>query len=150
MAADMIGMDFETVSYVLGMFACYPLGMIMAQIPYGATRHFFSFFLGAFLLQLTLGVQWIHLFISVMISYLMMLVLPRRVLKTALPVFAMTYMTFFGISLEATTATFPSSCLPARRSSDALVVLSCPTAFLAATRCLRYAASTSYSVTRMR
>lgn len=89
----MIGMDFETVSYVLGMFACYPLGMIMAQIPYGATRHFFSFFLGAFLLQLTLGVQWIHLFISVMISYLMMLVLPRRVLKTALPVFAMTYMT---------------------------------------------------------
>lgn len=91
--ADAIGMDTETVSYVLGMFMCYPLGMIMAQIPFGTSRHIFSFLLGAFLLQFTLGVQWIHHLISSLVAYGLILTLPRKTLKTALPVFAMTYMT---------------------------------------------------------
>lgn len=89
----MIGMDTETVSYVLGLFVCYPLGMIMSQIPYGKPRHLFSFLLGAFLLQFTLGVQWIHQFVSTFIAYLLILILPRKTVKIALPIFAMTYMT---------------------------------------------------------
>lgn len=91
--ADSVGLDVETVSYVLGLFVCYPLGMIMAQMPYGTVRHCFSFLLGAFLLQFTLGVQWIHQFISSLIAYAMIVILPRKTLKTALPVFAMVYMT---------------------------------------------------------
>lgn len=90
--ADMVGMDVETVSYVSGMFACYPLGLIMLQIPYGMPRHIFSFLLGAFLLQFTLGVQWIHQLISSLVAYAMILALPRKTLKFALPVFAMAYM----------------------------------------------------------
>lgn len=91
-AADIIGMDVETVSYVLGMFSCYPLGLLMLQIPYGLPRHIFSFFLGAFMLQLTLGVQWIHHFASSLFAYGLILVLPRKTLKVALPTFAMAYM----------------------------------------------------------
>lgn len=91
--ADSAGMDIETVSYVLGMFACYPLGMIMSQIPFGPARHIFSFLLGAFLLQFTLRVQWIHHLISSLFAYTLILVLPRKSLKTALPIFAMVYMT---------------------------------------------------------
>eukprot|EP00536_Pseudo-nitzschia_multiseries_P002511 jgi/Psemu1/283768/fgenesh1_pg.34_\ len=91
--ADAAGMDIETVSYVLGMFMCYPLGIIMAQIPFGTPRHIFSFLLGAFLLQFTLGVQWIHHLISSLIAYGLILTLPRNTVKTALPVFAMAYMT---------------------------------------------------------
>ena len=91
--ADAAGMDIETVSYVLGMFACYPLGVIMAQIPFGNARHIFSFLLGAFLLQFTLGVQWIHHLISSLIAYGLILALPRKQVKTALPIFAMAYMT---------------------------------------------------------
>lgn len=90
--AELVGMDVETVSYVLGMFVCYPLGLIMLQIPYGMPRHLFSFLLGAFLLQFTLGVQWIHQLISSLIAYAMILLLPRKTLKLALPVFAMAYM----------------------------------------------------------
>lgn len=92
--AEIVGMDTETVSYVLGMFACYPLGLIMLQIPYGNARHLFSFLLGAFLLQLTLGVQWIHQLISSLVAYAMILILPRKTLSVALPFFAMTYMCF--------------------------------------------------------
>lgn len=90
--AEMVGMDVETVSYVLGMFVCYPLGVIMLSIPYGMPRHLFSFLLGAFLLQFTLGVQWIHQLISSLLAYALILILPRKTLKFALPVLAMAYM----------------------------------------------------------
>ena len=36
--ADMAGMDTETVSYVLGMLLCYPLGLIMNAIPVSYTH----------------------------------------------------------------------------------------------------------------
>ena len=93
--ADSIGMDTETVTYVLGLFLCYPLGLIMASIPfkYGQFRHMFSLLLGAFLLQFTLGVQWIHQLISSLVAYAMIVTLPRKTLKLALPAFAMIYMT---------------------------------------------------------
>ena len=90
--ADSIGMDVESVSYVLGMFLCYPLGLIMLQIPYGKPRHLFSLLLGAFLLQFTIGVQWIHHLVSCLVAYGMILILPRKTLKLALPAFAMLYM----------------------------------------------------------
>lgn len=92
-AAEAIGMPIETVAYVFGMFACYPLGLIMSMVPYGMPRHLFSFLLGAFLLQFTLGVQWIHHLITCLVAYGMILILPRKSLKTALPLFVMTYMT---------------------------------------------------------
>jgi hypothetical protein len=67
--------------------------MIIAQIPYGTPRHLFSFLLGAFLLQFTLGVQWIHQLISSLVAYAMIVTLPRKTLKTVLPAFAMLYLT---------------------------------------------------------
>merc|ERR1712087_379395 len=66
----------------------------MNFIPFGFPRHVFSFLLGAFLLQFTLGVQWIHHVISSLIAYAMILVLPRKSLKTVLPIFGMGYLTF--------------------------------------------------------
>ena len=65
----------------------------MASLPYGKARHFFSFFLGAFLLQFTLGKQWIHHVVAVVVAYAMMLILPAKMVKTAVPVFIMLYCT---------------------------------------------------------
>lgn len=76
------------------MFLCYPLGIIMAMLPYGKIRHLFSFLLGAFLLQFTIGKQWIHQMITVGVSYLIMLMLPRKTSKTIVPWFVMLYVTF--------------------------------------------------------
>ena len=91
--AESIGFDVETLSYTLGMFLCYPLGMIMASLPYGKIRHLFSFILGAFLIQFTIGKQWIHHLIAVLISYVLMLILPAKSLKTVVPTFIMLYVT---------------------------------------------------------
>lgn len=86
-----IGFDEETLTYTLGMFLCYPLAMIMNALPYGQTRHFFSFLLGAFLLQFTVGVQWIHHVVTSVIAYAMLALLPRSVSVRAVPAFAVVY-----------------------------------------------------------
>jgi len=92
--AESIGFDEETLSYTLGMFLCYPLGIIMAMLPYGKIKHLFSFLLGAFLLQFTIGKQWVHHMITVTVCYLMLLLLPRKMSKTLVPWFVMLYCTF--------------------------------------------------------
>jgi hypothetical protein len=92
--SDQIGFDVETLNYTLGLFLCYPLAMIMTSLPYGPIRHLFSFLLGAFLLQFTLGVQWIHQLITSLVVYGMLLLLPRKVNTVAIPAFAMIYLVF--------------------------------------------------------
>jgi len=91
--SEAIGFDEETLSYTLGMFLCYPLGLIMAMLPYGKIRHVFSFLLGAFLLQFTIGKQWIHHLLSSLVCYFMFLLLPSKTCKTVVPVFLMLYCT---------------------------------------------------------
>lgn len=91
--SEAIGFDEETLSYTLGMFLCYPLGFIMAMLPYGKIRHLFSFLLGAFLLQFTIGKQWIHHMITSLVCYAMFLVFPTKMNKTIVPVFLMAYCT---------------------------------------------------------
>lgn len=91
--AEAIGFDVETLSYTLGLFLCYPLGLIMVSLPYGKIKHIFSFLLGAFLLQFTLRVQWIHQLITSLVVYVMFMILPAKTAKIAVPVFCMIYMT---------------------------------------------------------
>jgi len=91
--SEAIGFDKETLSYTLGMFLCYPLGLIMLMLPYGKMKHVFSFILGAFLLQFTIGTQWIHHLISSLVVYVMLLILPPKFNKLAIPIFSMLYMT---------------------------------------------------------
>lgn len=91
--AEATGFDSETINYTLGLFACYPLGIIMNMLPYGKIKHVFSFLLGAFLLQFTIGKQWIHQMITSLICYAMFVILPPKLSKTVVPIFLMTYVT---------------------------------------------------------
>jgi len=89
--AEAIGFDQETFEYTLGLFICYPLGIIMLHLPYGKVKHLFSFFLGAFILQFVLGVQWIHHLITSLVAYGFFLILPPKMGKIVVPAFAMIY-----------------------------------------------------------
>jgi len=66
----------------------------MNSLPYGQIRHIFSFLLGCFLLQFTLGVQWIHIPLSSLIVYVMLLIFPRKLNTTLVPGFALFYLVF--------------------------------------------------------
>mmetsp|Transcript_31722 Transcript_31722/g.62922 ORF Transcript_31722/g.62922 Transcript_31722/m.62922 type:complete len:514 (+) Transcript_31722:192-1733(+) len=89
--AELVGMDVETVAMVLGMFMCYPCGLIQSMLPFGRVKHLFSFLLGAFLLQFVLGVQWIHHLISTLACYLCFALLPPSVNKYVVPSIAIGY-----------------------------------------------------------
>jgi len=90
--SETTGQDTETLEYLLGLLICYPLGMIMLALPHGKMKHLFSFLLGAFLLQFTIGIQWIHQLISSMAVYVIFLILPAKTAKTVVPIFMMAYM----------------------------------------------------------
>jgi len=91
--SEATGQDVDTLEYILGMLICYPLGIILLKLPHGKIKHLFSFLLGAFLLQFTIGVQWVHQLITSLVAYVLFLTLPRSVTKTLVPAFAMIYMT---------------------------------------------------------
>lgn len=91
--ADTIGFDVETLQMTLGMFLCYPLGLIMKMLPYGKMKHLFSFLLGVFLLQFTIGKQWIHHVITTLVCYAIFLIVPIHHAKKIVPVFIMVYVT---------------------------------------------------------
>jgi len=91
--AETSGQDVETLNYILGMFMCYPLGIIMAMLPYGKAKHMFSFLLGAFLLQFTIGKQWVHQLITSLLAYAMFHILPFKQAKFWVPFMTMVYIT---------------------------------------------------------
>ncbi len=58
----------------------YPLGsLVMSALPYGPFRHLFATLIGAFLLQFTIAVQWLHVLLTKSVSYVLVLVLPRSI-----------------------------------------------------------------------
>jgi hypothetical protein len=67
--------------------------MLMNLIPYGKQKHLFSFLLGAFLLQFTIGKQWVHQLIGSLVAYAMFLVLPRKLSKHLVPFMIVMYVT---------------------------------------------------------
>ena len=81
----------QTLTYGIGVFLCYPLGIIMNALPYGHIRHLASLFFGVFLLQFTLGALWIHQLVSSLVAFILLLLLPRRTAVWVVPTFAMTY-----------------------------------------------------------
>lgn len=67
--------------------------MILNTMPFGMPRHVFSFILGAFLIQFTIGIQWIHQLITSLAVYAMFHVVPREKVQLVVPAFVMLYMT---------------------------------------------------------
>jgi len=90
--AQSTGLDPGELQQVLSFLVCFPLGLIMSMLPYGKIRHLFSFLLGAFLLQFTVRVEWIHILVSSLFGYILLLLLPTNMLKTVMPAFALIYI----------------------------------------------------------
>jgi len=149
--ATLLDQDLPTFNYTIALFLAYPLGLIMLALPYGPLRHFFSFVMGAFLLQFTINVQWVHHLISSLIAYLLLCILPHRRSKTFVPCFAVLYcvaghlhrqfVNYLGWDLDFTG---PQMVLTIKLSSLAYnlydgQLLKSPNPPRAATKCSKYA-----------
>eukprot|EP00523_Entomoneis_sp_CCMP467_P002840 CAMPEP_0168742076 /NCGR_PEP_ID=MMETSP0724-20121128/12850_1 /TAXON_ID=265536 /ORGANISM="Amphiprora sp., Strain CCMP467" /LENGTH=502 /DNA_ID=CAMNT_0008789615 /DNA_START=6 /DNA_END=1514 /DNA_ORIENTATION=- len=89
--ADLIGFDVPTLSFTVAIYLCYVLGGLMNFIPAGKPRHIANILFGVFLMQFTVGVQWMHQLVNAVVTYVMFLVLPRKTAAFAVPAFVMTY-----------------------------------------------------------
>jgi len=65
----------------------------MAALPNGKTKHLFSFLLGAFLLQFTIGAQWVHQLIASLLAYAIFILFPRSISKLLVPLMIVLYLT---------------------------------------------------------
>jgi len=90
--ADKTGQAPDTLLYILLMFAAYPLALFVGVLPSKLARHL-SFGLGGIaMMQVMFGSQWIHSFITTMVTYIMVVALPRNIMPLSVFVFIMSYM----------------------------------------------------------
>lgn len=89
--SDAIGFDVPTLSFTLAIYLGYVFGGLMNVIPRGKPRHICNIVFGIFLLQFTVGVQWMHQLITSLVAYAMFLVLPRKTCATLVPAFVVIY-----------------------------------------------------------
>lgn len=73
-----LGMNLVLMKYTLSLFLVYPLAAILSAIPNKDMKHFFSAFVGIFMMQWIYGPEWIHSFIVSVGTYIICAVGPRR------------------------------------------------------------------------
>jgi hypothetical protein len=82
---------------LVGLFAVYPFSAILFNLPNKNAKHFFSFFIGFVFLQWIFGPDWIHTFISSIVTYLLCALAPKKYQAQIVFVWVMGYMTMSHI-----------------------------------------------------
>lgn len=54
-----LGMETMVIKFMVGMYLCYPLGLIMRLIPANALKHLFNCLIGIFMLQWIFDSTWV-------------------------------------------------------------------------------------------
>lgn len=91
--AGQVGMEATLIKYTLGLFLVYPLAAIQYRLPGKNVKHAFSMIVGFILVQFIFGPDWIHSFISSLGTYLICLLLPKKIQHKVAFFFVMGYMT---------------------------------------------------------
>jgi hypothetical protein len=79
--------------YLIGLFIVYPFSAILFRLPDKNLKHFFSFFVGFVLSQWIFGPDWIHFFVSSLITYSICCFAPGKYQARLAFVWVMSYMT---------------------------------------------------------
>eukprot|EP00904_Undaria_pinnatifida_P005433 jgi/Undpi1/2019/HiC_scaffold_12.g05405.m1 len=90
--ADSIGFDVGTMKYVLLLLAAYPLAAVFSRLPNATTKHFFSALVGVWMMQFVFYGQWIHSFVSALVTYVMVLALPNKYMPKVVFAFVLGYI----------------------------------------------------------
>jgi len=85
-------MGLPVIKYTVGLFIVYPLAFVLRMLPSSHLKHFFSLLGGLLLMQWVFGVDWIHSAITSGVTYLLCLVMPRKILPSVVFVWVMGYM----------------------------------------------------------
>lgn len=86
-------MELSLIKYTLSLFLTYPMAVILRTLPGTTTKHIFSIFVGVFLLQWVFEEDWIHSFLSSIVTYLICAFAPMKSVGPMAFVWAIGYMT---------------------------------------------------------
>ncbi|XP_057308907.1 lysophospholipid acyltransferase 1-like isoform X1 [Hydractinia symbiolongicarpus] len=100
---DITGLTYDQVKFVVTVFLCLPLSYIFrtccsTKTISPATRHYLSLICGAGLLTFCFGRQAVHLLLSSVMSYILMLCIDEAVVHRYVFVCAMTYLSVIHIN----------------------------------------------------
>lgn len=108
--AETLGFDVGLMTYIIGILLTFPLGFVMSFIPFGVCKHITAALFGVYLLNFTLGEQWLHILGTTTVSYLMISFMPRSVTKYVVPIFAMAYCSYAHIKRQISGVEYDFAC----------------------------------------
>lgn len=86
-------MELTIIKYTVAMFLVYPFSILLRLLPDKNLKHLMSTVGGIVLMQWIFGADWIHSFVSSLVTYLICLLAPRKYCHYIVFIFAMAYMT---------------------------------------------------------
>lgn len=111
------GFPADQLKTLLALLAAYPLSMIQLRLPSAAARHAFSAVVGLFLAQFVFGSQFFHSFVSCVVVYVLMALVPRSQSPVLVFIFTMLYLTIRSAARAACQAGHTPAGNPPRRAS---------------------------------
>jgi hypothetical protein len=90
-------MQLTVIKYLVGLFAVYPFSAILYNLPNKNLKHLFSFLIGFTFVQWIFGPDWIHTFISSIVTYFICAFGPRKHQAKIAFIWVMGYMTMSHI-----------------------------------------------------
>ncbi|KAG5188593.1 MBOAT, membrane-bound O-acyltransferase family-domain-containing protein [Tribonema minus] len=84
--------DDLSLQYLVLLLAGYPLAVIFAKLPSPTLKHAYSCLVGLWMMQNIFLSQWIHSFISAMVTYILVLALPNKIMPKVVFAFLLSYI----------------------------------------------------------
>lgn len=70
--------SIDVVKFLLTLILALPLGFVSRYVPIGAPRHVYNLLFGIIFAQGCYGPQWLHMSFSAAVSYVLMVIAPRK------------------------------------------------------------------------
>lgn len=83
---------YRAMQYMIAVYLCCPLGLVLRLLPGSNLKHLFSFGTGLLLVQWVFASTWIHPFIASLFTYLVCIVGPKKYNHVIVMIFQLVYL----------------------------------------------------------
>jgi hypothetical protein len=104
--AEQSGLGASELKFVLSLILVYALAPIYRLVPGTTLRHIFNLVVGIWLTQFCLNEEWVHILISGLVTYLLLVVMPGRLRAVSVFLWAILYMSACHIFMMRTNYLF--------------------------------------------
>lgn len=96
--ADALDLEVPQITLALALFTVFPLALIHRQINDVTTKHIYSLLCGLSLAFYTFGNDIVHLLVTPVVCYAILIFLPRKISPFVITTLLMIYMSYGYVS----------------------------------------------------